>query len=62
MFARDLGVDAIDARMSIGTAQDRHVEHAGELNIIDIGGLASNQARIFTPFDWRTYQSCNTHT
>ena len=39
-------VDAVDRGVGVGRAQDRQVQHAGQLHVIDIVAAATNKARI----------------
>src|SRR6266498_6095428 len=48
-----ISVKADDARVTIGAAQNRHVIHAEQLDIVNIGRLTSDQAGVFTPLDRR---------
>src|SRR5215469_10897041 len=61
MFTGSVSVYTSDVCMPIRAAQYSHVEHAGEFDIINVGGLTGDQAGIFTPFNRRTKHSCNTH-
>ncbi len=46
---RGRGVDADDARMRVRAAQDRGVQQARELHVVDVGADALDQARILDP-------------
>src|SRR5206468_7914223 len=56
-----ISVNTVNTSMAIGAAQNRHMEHAIEFDIINIGRLTGNQAGVFTPFNRRTEHSSNTH-
>ena len=40
-----------DFGVSIGAAHDRHVQRALQFDVVGVARLASNQARVFAPFD-----------
>ncbi len=40
------GIDADDARVRIRRAQDRQVQHAGQLHVVDVGAFASDEPGI----------------
>ena len=46
-----VGIDAPDAGVSVGAAQNRRVDHSRQLDVVGVGGLPGNQARIFPPPD-----------
>src|SRR5215469_3720927 len=54
-------VNALNPSMTIRTAQHSHMEHAKQFDIINVGRLTGNQARILTPLHRRTNYCCNTH-
>ena len=51
---RRVGIDRLDPRMSVRTAQNSRVGHAQQLNIINIFGLTCDQAWVFAALNWRT--------
>jgi len=51
--ARGLDIDVRDARVRVGAAQERCVEHTGNLHVVDIGPGAAHQHRIFAALDSR---------
>src|SRR5437879_1506033 len=61
MLPRCASINTSNARMTIRATQNRHVEHARDFDLINIGSLTCNQARIFTSLYGRTKHSCNTH-
>src|SRR5215469_8776237 len=61
MAASGFSVYVPDMRVSIRAAKYSHIEHAGEFDVINVGGLTGDQARVFTPLNRRTNHSCNTH-
>src|SRR6266571_410033 len=61
IFAGSVSVYTFNVCMPIRAAKYSHVEHAGKFDIINVGGLTGDQARIFTPFNRRTKHSCNAH-
>ncbi len=44
-------VDRMDPRMGIRTAHESHVEHEGQIDIVDVEGLARQEAWIFIALD-----------
>jgi hypothetical protein len=46
-----LGVDRLDLAVGDVAALERHVEHAGDLDVIDIGGAALDEPGIFAALD-----------
>ena len=46
-----VGVDAGDARVGVGAAQDGRVDHAGQLDVVGVGGLTGDQARVLASPD-----------
>src|SRR5260370_198517 len=61
MVAGSFCVNALNACMAIGAAQNCNVEHSKQFNIINIRRLTSDQARVLTPLYRRTNHCCNTH-
>ena len=47
------GVDRRDAAVRDVAALEREVLHAGDLDVVHVGGAALNQARVFAPLDAR---------
>ncbi len=45
------GVDRVELRVRVGAAQDRHVEHAGQLHVVDVVALAPDEAVVFDAAD-----------
>src|SRR5438445_694761 len=54
-------INSVDASMTVGAAYYRHMKHARNFDIIDVGRLTRNQSRVFSPLDRRSKHSCNTH-
>ena len=61
-------VDVVDAGVGVGAAQDGHVRHAGELDVVEVLAVACDQARVFLALDaradelWRhTRRLCDSH-
>ena len=50
-FSRGRGVDALDAGVGVRAAHEGHVGHAVELDVVDVGALAGDQARVLAAFD-----------
>ena len=48
---RRTGVDAADARVRVGAAQDCHVEHAGQHHVVDVGAPAADEACVLLASD-----------
>ena len=46
---RGRDVDVAQAGVGVGAAHDRHVQHAGQLDVVDVGAEAGDQARVFAP-------------
>jgi len=61
MVAGRFGVNALNPSMTIRAAQHSHMEHAKQFDIINVGRLTGNQARVLTPLYRRTNYCCNTH-
>src|SRR6266516_360666 len=61
MASGGFSVYTLNMCMSIRAAKYSHIEHAGEFDGINVGGLTGDQARIFTPLNRRAKHSCNTH-
>src|SRR5579885_361861 len=60
-FAGRICLDAVNAGLTVGATQHRHMEHAEEFDIINVCCLARNESGVFTPLDGRADHSCNTH-
>ena len=45
------GVDGVDAGMSERAAQDRHVQHSRQHDVVDVVALAADEAVVFLPLD-----------
>ena len=41
-----VGVDAGDTGVGVGASQDGRVDHARQLDVVGVGGLAGDQARV----------------
>ena len=48
-FSR-LGIDTVDSRVGVRTAQNHGVQHAWECKIVHVSADALDQARVFDPF------------
>ena len=48
---RFLGVDRFDLRVRVGAAHDIHVEHAGQLDVVDVVALTAQEPRILLALD-----------
>src|SRR5947199_10841948 len=51
MFTSCIRINTVDASMTVGTAYYRHMKHARNFDIIDVGRLTRNQSRVFSPID-----------
>jgi hypothetical protein len=47
------GVDGVDARVRVGAAHDRRVQHAGDGDVVDVAAVAGEEASIFLAADAR---------
>src|SRR5256714_4799382 len=56
-----LRLDARDACMPVRTAENGHMEHPNQFDIINICCLPRNQTGVFTPFDRCADHRCNAH-
>ena len=56
-LGRGGGVNAADAGVGVGAAQDGGVNQAGQLDVVGVGGLAGNQPGIFAAADAGTEKS-----
>ena len=45
------GVDRLDLAVRDVAALERHVQHAGDLDVVDVGAAALDEARIFAALD-----------
>src|SRR5207244_7080568 len=61
MFVCRLRLDARDECMPVWTAENGHMEHPNQFDIINICCLPRNQTGVFTPFDRRANHRCNAH-
>jgi hypothetical protein len=44
-----IGIDALDSRMSVRAAEQRHVQHAGQREVRHVRAAARDESRILLP-------------